>query len=508
VSTKPFTGSFSSTPCTSSTPCPPSQEPLSFPLRLGGYEPLVVVLESPKLSRGLHWPGAHYSIPPFAASQLQSIPTPPSPEVGRSLGPTRDTTANVAAAVAHPASMHPGPDPMGAPSSFTQRRSHAAQLGNFELPPPPMHKYAPFNTINASQSTQAPTTIASVGNLLTPPNNIPGDVLSPSSGISTSSAHSTAMPYSNNQYMYSPASQGPSHYGYPPGQQQQQQHQYHAARGGTFTSLQSNRQFGDQGSLSPRKGLNPPPYEMNPQLPPFTPSSASSNMSTISAQQQPHHMMNAQPPVSTSAPQQSPAHAQEPFRPPPTPTYSNYQPSTTPQQSTFPYSTGPPPPQQSPISAGGSIPRMSPAVSHGANPSIPSNPAPSPHHSYPRPYGNFPGPAPVFSNVNNPNGQLALVGGVHPGMMQGFNSGHAAAIPHFLGHPQHQQQAANDRPFKCDQCPQSFNRNHDLKRHKRIHLAVKPFPCTHCDKSFSRKDALKVCVVTTITYGDCMLTMF
>jgi uncharacterized Zn-finger protein len=41
-------------------------------------------------------------------------------------------------------------------------------------------------------------------------------------------------------------------------------------------------------------------------------------------------------------------------------------------------------------------------------------------------------------------------------------------------------------------CPQSFNRNHDLKRHKRIHLAVKPFPCTNCEKSFSRKDALKV----------------
>jgi uncharacterized Zn-finger protein len=49
------------------------------------------------------------------------------------------------------------------------------------------------------------------------------------------------------------------------------------------------------------------------------------------------------------------------------------------------------------------------------------------------------------------------------------------------------------QPFRCDQCPQSFNRNHDLKRHKRIHLAVKPFPCGHCDKSFSRKDALKVC---------------
>lgn len=61
------------------------------------------------------------------------------------------------------------------------------------------------------------------------------------------------------------------------------------------------------------------------------------------------------------------------------------------------------------------------------------------------------------------------------------------------GHHSGQQQVQNDRPFKCDQCPQSFNRNHDLKRHKRIHLAVKPFPCVHCEKSFSRKDALKVC---------------
>lgn len=59
------------------------------------------------------------------------------------------------------------------------------------------------------------------------------------------------------------------------------------------------------------------------------------------------------------------------------------------------------------------------------------------------------------------------------------------------GHHPGQQQQQNDRPFKCDQCPQSFNRNHDLKRHKRIHLAVKPFPCGHCEKSFSRKDALK-----------------
>jgi uncharacterized Zn-finger protein len=48
------------------------------------------------------------------------------------------------------------------------------------------------------------------------------------------------------------------------------------------------------------------------------------------------------------------------------------------------------------------------------------------------------------------------------------------------------------RPFQCDVCPQSFNRNHDLKRHKRTHLAVKPFHCSYCEKSFSRRDALKV----------------
>lgn len=379
---------------------------------------------------------------------------------------------------------------MGAPPSFAARRPHAAHLGNFELPPPPQHKYASFNTVNASQSSQAPTTIASVGNLLTPPNHGPGDVISPSSGVSTSSAHSSTMPY-NGSYIYSPHSQTSTQYGYPA--PQQQQNHYNSARG-TFAFLHNTRQLGDQQLLTPGKGLNPPPYQMNSQqLPPFPPSStplgASSHMATMSAQDQhSHHMMSAHTPVSSSAPQQSPAHAQEPFhRPPPTPTYYSSQPSTTPQQSSFPYSTGPSPTQQSPISAGPG-PRMSPAISQG---SIPPAPAQSPH-AYQRPYGGFLPPAPVYSNVTNPNGQLALVGGVHPGMMSGFNSGHAASMPHFLGHPPHQQQAANDRPFKCDQCPQSFNRNHDLKRHKRIHLAVKPFPCNHCDKSFSRKDALKV----------------
>jgi len=101
----------------------------------------------------------------------------------------------------------------------------------------------------------------------------------------------------------------------------------------------------------------------------------------------------------------------------------------------------------------------------------------------------------VLSNIGHPSGQMALLSGMPSGgMMPGYNSGHAVhQIQQLYGHTPAPLNAPNsERPFKCDQCPQSFNRNHDLKRHQRIHLAVKPFPCSECDKSFSRKDALKV----------------
>jgi uncharacterized Zn-finger protein len=98
---------------------------------------------------------------------------------------------------------------------------------------------------------------------------------------------------------------------------------------------------------------------------------------------------------------------------------------------------------------------------------------------------------PVLSNMHQPGTPLAMVGGGGGGMPpMAQHYGHH--LPYSL-HGHHGGGApAQERPFKCDQCPQSFNRNHDLKRHKRIHLAVKPFPCTNCEKSFSRKDALKV----------------
>ncbi|KZT70978.1 hypothetical protein DAEQUDRAFT_810245 [Daedalea quercina L-15889] len=55
-----------------------------------------------------------------------------------------------------------------------------------------------------------------------------------------------------------------------------------------------------------------------------------------------------------------------------------------------------------------------------------------------------------------------------------------------------QYPASPQRPFACDMCALSFNRQHDLKRHRDTHTGEKPFVCNGgCGKTFTRKDALK-----------------
>lgn len=390
--------------------------------------------------------------------------------------------------------MLSGSDSMGAPLSFTARRPNASNLPNFELPPPQLtalHQKYHYHSVSAPQPTPSiPSSITSVGNLLTPPSGISGDGLSPiSSNVTTGDSQSmqSVPSYNPNGYVWTHQNSGSNPYGFQSGNTP---NSYLPARGLFSPSLNSIVRGNHSSHAS--EGLPPPTYGDVPPFPTPMSMSASTSLPPLPTHQSSigSAMMGGQHSMSTPVTQASPLNSHESYgRPPPTPTYYSGQHSSSSQQSAYPYSSGPSPIQQSPMSAGGQIPRMSPTNGHGHIPPLQSQSAQSPY-SQQRPFS-YPLPGPVLSNVGNPNSQLALIGGMPGGMMPGFNSGHAAHMQQIYGHPQAQPSPQNDRPFKCDQCPQSFNRNHDLKRHKRIHLAVKPFPCGHCDKSFSRKDALK-----------------
>jgi len=409
--------------------------------------------------------------------------------------------------------MLPGSDSMGVPASFTARRPNASHLPSFELPPPQLSNLHQKYHYSHPASSQPPSSLTSVGNLLTPPSALSSDGLSPiNSGTATSNQQ--LPPYTPaSGYMWPPpSSTGTNPYGLQSGNSS---NSYLAHRNGLFSPSINSLVRGPNSSTA-SEGLPPPNYG---DVPPFQTTMSMSAPSSLPALSTQHSsassgMMVAPPPLSTPVTHASPVTTQDSYpRLPPTPTFYNAQHPPPNQPSNYSYSSGPSPIQQSPMSAGGQIPRMSPPHGPGSIPPIQHHQQQQQQHhqqqqqhhhlqhqqqqqSSQSPYAHqrpfqYPMPGPVLSNVGNPNSQMALVGGMPGGMMPGFNSGHAAHMQ-LYGHPQAQPNPQNDRPFKCDQCPQSFNRNHDLKRHKRIHLAVKPFPCGHCDKSFSRKDALKV----------------
>ncbi|KAI1079574.1 hypothetical protein F5B20DRAFT_156596 [Whalleya microplaca] len=237
------------------------------------------------------------------------------------------------------------------------------------------------------------------------------------------------------------------------------------------------------------EGLAPPPHDsISSPFPHPVPGSGSGHSGVLShpANHQPlqHQMMNHQTQGSHHHTPSTTAPPDNYSRPPPTASYYTTPSSSTPHQSSFPSfaPTHASPTQASPTSMG-VISRAIPSISASHPP-----PMQAPSQFGSRPYSYQPMPptmgGTVLSNIGNPNGQMTLVG-MHP-MQHGYHPNHP--LQHGIYGPPTQQQ---DRPFKCDICPVSFNRNHDLKRHKRIHLAVKPFPCEFCDKAFSRKDALK-----------------
>lgn len=422
--------------------------------------------------------------------------------------------------------MQSGPDALGAPPSLTARRSAAPQF-NFELPPPPLaglsNKYPSYASFNATQPSTGSGSVASVGNLLTPPNNVPGEVMNPAPMSSDTQATTTSQ--GNNNYntnaFWNQAPQNSVHYGLPASNSS-----WMPQRNLLSPASMSSIVRGVASSQASANGVSSSAATNESyQLPPFPTSAASAPvtlpaMSTTQQQGANALGMTGQASSSSSAAQPS-FNAQNIFgiRHPPTPSYANpSQPSPTPQQQSYPYSSSQSPSQSSPL-GGSSHPSKSSSLgntSDAQNMSAAAANQVSQSNSYPRPYGPYSSSlptmnGPVMSNLHNPNTHMALVGNVPGvgnmsngfmppgGMMPNFTSGQAANLQHMYGppNPAPPPNPTNERPFKCDQCPQSFNRNHDLKRHKRIHLAVKPYPCGHCDKSFSRKDALKVCIPMT-----------
>lgn len=373
-----------------------------------------------------------------------------------------------------------------------------------------MQRFPPFAAINATQPTPM-----SAGNLLTPPTNHSGDVLSPiSSSANSNSAgsHSGVAPYTPVGGFWPPP--GPAGSGSPygfnnggPGSLSNFGTQAPSFPSRSMFSPSSLSSLGRNHSNSPSAGeglsLPPPPYDLS--LPPFPtsmPMSAlgapmASSLPDLAVQQRAmqNALMSTQAASTGASTPSSTVNAPESYqnqnqRLPPTPSfYGGSHPASAPaHQTTFPnsFNGGS---QASPASAG-AAPRMQ-SMSGASHHPPTLHPAPaSLSNHYPRPLS-YSLPAmsgPIMSNLHSPGSQMSLVGG---GMSGGLMSGYQGMPQVYGAHAQAQQQQ-NDRPFKCDQCPQSFNRNHDLKRHKRIHLAVKPFPCGHCEKSFSRKDALKV----------------
>ncbi|OQD75678.1 hypothetical protein PENDEC_c006G00233 [Penicillium decumbens] len=350
---------------------------------------------------------------------------------------------------------------------LSSRRPQAPALPSFELPPPPFGAIPKFSSHPDHPPVLHPPPNVSVGNLLTPPaTNQSGETATVSQALAPSTGVSSDLPpaYWPQASPYG-AGTAPSHWA--PGVNP------YSARNSFSPSGMGDRP-GQVTSPPSTDGLSqsyeaPPLASFHHSLP-APPSSLPPNAQSLS--------MPLYAPGATTSP--APLPSNDPYAPK---SHAMY--GASPHQGSYPHMYGPPPLGHAGLG-------IQPGRVHT------QSPGPQHHLAYPRqPWPSYSLPAmngPVMTNVHSPNSPMSVMGGMQPGLLPGFNSGHIASTQHLYGAhpPSHGIPApAADRPFKCDQCPQSFNRNHDLKRHKRIHLAVKPFPCAHCDKSFSRKDALK-----------------
>ncbi|KAI0458052.1 hypothetical protein F5B21DRAFT_38082 [Xylaria acuta] len=354
-----------------------------------------------------------------------------------------------------------------ATQSILSRRPAAGGLPQFHLPPP-----------NSSLDPQIPR----VSDSISPPSSSlnSSNSHSPHTGITQYSSQNGWSMQNSPSYTYGSVTPGAqsgamsSNYG---------RHLYSPSAPGAPGGA-GHPGYSARNSQSPATtdGLAPPYDSVNH---PFPMSMTGSNANHSSFSSQPSHPQHLQHAILSSQTSQSPtpavtAPSENYSRAPPTASYYTA-PSSTSHQSHFPAF----PPPQSPTTTGGPT-RAIPALSsqhHAPMGALP--PYGNRHYNYSTAVSGL--GSMVLSNMGNPGGQMHLMGATNP-LSPYHHTGHA--LPHhsmYSGAPNSQQ----DRPYRCDVCQQSFNRNHDLKRHKRIHLAVKPYPCEYCDKAFSRKDALK-----------------
>lgn len=455
------------------SPPPPPPSLLSTPPTIASTGDRFLALD-PSSPSGALPGGRDWTLNPnaFASSHAN---LPPSLSESDLFG-SRDPSLNLATLAVPP--MGTALDALAAQQPLNSRRPAAPTLPSFELPPPQFGvtpKYPnQLNQLNNPPASNPPTNV-SVGNLLTPPaSNQSGETalahqhqpLVPSSGVS--SDHPP--PYwPGTASSYGAAAAGAS------------------SQSWAYSSRNSYSPSGVPGrsasaTAPPSTDGLPQPFEA-PPLASFQPGlpAPSSNIQHPAS----HPVsMSLYPSGPASSP--APLPSNDPYGPKPPLMYGHSSHlANSPQAAYSMY--GVPPHIGAPGLGIHPSSRMLAQTSPG-QPSTGFQRQPWPSYTLPAMSG------PVLTNVHSPNSPMSVMGGMQPGLLPGFNSGHIASTQHLYGgHAAHGMPAPSpDRPFKCDQCPQSFNRNHDLKRHKRIHLAVKPFPCAHCDKSFSRKDALKV----------------
>ena len=482
----------------------------------------------------LDWPWPRLSTPRFQELQpaqkavAQSPYSPFSRQESNRF--STDQSANLAtASVISPAGMGTTFDVLRASQSMPGGRAPPASLPSFDAPMPPSslahmasnvaQRYSPFS---ASNPLPQVTAAAPPGNLLNPlltsqnvgssssrtvvnsggtANN--DNVTNADHGGHNVPSSTGVLPYNSNQYWQANNStSGVYNSGMPPSWQGS--NSLYGNRTMFSPSMNSFVRTGDPPQAT-GDGHNLPPapsqssFDVN-VLPPFqsamrhTPTSQSADNIQQPQPQQPisssiissHSILPSASPSPPNHPADSNSHKSAPT----TAVYESSHHSAPPQRTEFQFPPRPPVQQSPHTSAPPSISRASPQVTH-----TPANSGPPQTHFVRASYPQYPLPpahgSPMTNLQSQPN-HMSMVGSIQPSMMPQLNSGYPPNAQAMYASQQNQHHIVNDRPFKCEQCPQSFNRNHDLKRHRRIHLAVKPFPCKHCDKSFSRKDALKV----------------